>query len=289
MHIINFFNTHTTIFLTMVGILGLCVGSFLNVVIYRLPIMLHQAWRAECLDFLEQPTQVQPHAITLNKPRSHCPNCNKQIPFWHNIPILSYLLLRGKCAYCKARISPRYLFVELGTAVLAIFIAYEFGASWPMLAVQIFTASLIALFFIDISHQLLPDDITLSLLWLGLFCNIWGTFTDLQSAVIGALAGYLSLWIVAFLFKKLRKKDGMGHGDFKLFAALGAWLGWQVLPFIILLASVCGAIIGVSFLIMNKNKPDTPMPFGPMLALAGWIAMFWGGQLITLYMQLYSF
>lgn len=273
---------NTLFFLLAVTLLGLCVGSFLNVVIYRLPIMLKREWQAEIAE-LQGQTLPEQSTFNLTTPHSACPKCNTPIRPWQNVPVISYLFLRGKCAHCKNPISPRYPLVEVTTAVLSLGVAYHVGFSWVCAGLLVFTWALIALTMIDIDEQLLPDNITLPLLWLGLICNSFGIFTDLQSAVYGAIAGYLALWSVFWLFKLLTGKEGMGYGDFKLLAALGAFFGWQSLPVIILLSSVVGAVVGiVGILIMGRDK-NIPIPFGPYLAAAGWIAALWGNQLSAAY------
>jgi leader peptidase (prepilin peptidase)/N-methyltransferase len=224
--------------------------------------------------------------FNLSTPNSHCPSCNHAIKPWENIPVVSYLFLRGRCSACAEKISLRYPSIELLSGLLALFLGWQFGVAGPaLLGALIFTWALLALTMIDIDQQLLPDDITLPLLWLGLLFNLFGTFTSLPNAVLGAMAGYLSLWSIYWLFKLATGKEGMGYGDFKLLAALGAWLGWQALPMIILLSSLVGAIIGVFLMILQRRGKDIPMPFGPYLAIAGWIAFLWGTQLLEWYWQ----
>lgn len=270
----------------IIAILGLCVGSFLNVVIYRLPMILKNQWREECLEFLKHPKESSEEKFTLCLPRSHCPLCKTKIPMWHNIPLLSFIFLRGKCAHCSAKISWQYPIIELLSALFALYIAYHFGITWQTAGVLIFTWCLLALVVIDIQHQLLPDNITLPLLWLGLLWNLNGQFASLNSAVIGAVSGYAFMWCIAWAFRKVRKIEGMGYGDFKLTAVLGAWLGWQLLPLTIILASVLGAVCGIAQIIAKKQSRTTPIPFGPYLALAGWIALFWGHDLMRWYWHL---
>lgn len=269
-------------FLIAVSLLGLCVGSFLNVVIYRLPIMLKREWQAEIAD-MQGETSPEQAPFNLTTPHSACPKCHTPIRPWQNIPVISYLFLRGKCAHCKTPISPRYPLVEIVTAILSVAVAQQFGYTWTSAGLLIFTWALIALTMIDIDEQLLPDNITLPLLWLGLICNSFNLFTDLHSAVFGAIAGYLALWSVFWLFKLLTGKEGMGYGDFKLLAALGAFLGWQSLPVIILLSSVVGAVVGIAGILILGRDKNIPIPFGPYLAVAGWIAALWGNQLSTAY------
>lgn len=284
MPIFDYLQTNPTTFLAMVGLFSLCIGSFLNVVIYRLPIMLQHDWRNECHAFLNLPVEKNASAVfNLILPRSHCPQCQKTIHAWHNLPLISYLFLKGKCAYCKSSIPSRYPLIETATALLSIVIAWHFGFSFQTGFALLLTWSLICLTLIDIDHQLLPDSLTLGLLWLGLLANLFGLFTSLESAVIGSMVGYLSLWTCATGFKLLTGKQGMGHGDFKLLAALGAWLGWQLVLFIILVSTLIGSIIGISFILFSGQDKNTPIPFGPFLAAAGWIALLWGHQLINLY------
>ena len=269
----------------MAGLLGLCVGSFLNVVIYRLPKMMEQEWHAQCADLRGEPASTAA-ALSLAKPRSRCPVCGHQITALENIPVLSYLLLRGKCSGCQAPISLRYPLIEVLTGLLSAYAAWHFGPTIQAAGALFLVWSLIALSAIDLDTQLLPDTITLPLLWLGLAFNMATTYVDLPSAVIGAMAGYLALWSVFWLFKLATGKEGMGYGDFKLLAALGAWLGWSMLPAIILLSSVVGAIVGISLIIAARHGRNVPIPFGPYLAAAGCIALFWGPQLTRNYLGL---
>jgi leader peptidase (prepilin peptidase)/N-methyltransferase len=264
--------------------LGLAVGSFLNVVIYRLPLMMESRWRRDCCELLELEQEKQEVALNLATPNSHCPRCKSPIRPWQNIPVLSYLILRGKCSVCSQPISPRYPLLELTTGLMTLSLAWYFPLSAALLGAIIFTWSLIALTMIDIDHQLLPDDITLPLLWLGLLFNLNGTYVSLSEAVVGAAAGYLILWSVYQAFRLLTGKEGMGFGDFKLLAALGAWMGWQMLPLIILLSSLVGAIIGIALMIIKRRGKDIPIPFGPYLAMAGWIALLWGDQIMARYL-----
>jgi len=267
------------------GLLGLCVGSFLNVVIYRLPKMMEQDWHAQCAE-LRGETPSTAGALTLARPRSRCPSCGHQITALENIPLVSYLFLRGKCSNCAALISPRYPIVEAITALLSAYAAWHFGPTLQAIGALLLIWALIALTAIDFDTQLLPDSITLPLLWFGLAFNLLGTHVDIYSSVIGAMAGYLSLWSVFWLFKLATGKEGMGYGDFKLLAALGAWLGWQMLPVIILLSSVVGATIGIGLIVAARQGRNTPIPFGPYLAIAGLIALFWGPQLTRTYLGL---
>ena len=265
-------------------LLGLVVGSFLNVVIYRLPLMMEARWRSDCCELLEVEPGREDPPLNLATPNSHCPHCKAAIRPWQNIPVVSYLLLGGKCANCGAAISLRYPTIELITGLMTMALAWYFGVSWALLGAMLFTWALIALTLIDIDHQLLPDDITLPLLWLGLLFNLGGTYVSLQDAVLGAMAGYLLLWSVYWLFRLLTGKEGMGFGDFKLLAALGAWLGWQALPLIILLSSLVGAVVGVALMVIKRRGREIPIPFGPYLAMAGWIALLWGDAIMARYL-----
>ena len=267
------------------GLLGLCVGSFLNVVIHRLPKMMEQDWHAQCAD-LRGETPSTATALTLARPRSRCPSCGHQITALENIPIISYALLRGRCSSCGTSISPRYPVVEAVTGLLSAYAVWHFGPTLQGAGALLLIWALIALTGIDFDTQLLPDSITLPLLWLGLAFNLAGTYADLFSAVIGAMIGYLTLWSVFWLFKLATGKEGMGFGDFKLLAALGAWLGWQMLPAIILLSSIVGAVVGISLIVATRHGRNTPIPFGPYLAAAGIIALFWGPQLTRSYLGL---
>lgn len=259
-------------------VLGLIIGSFLNVVIYRLPKMLEADFRAEC-DSLDQPPDYVPVAgprFNLATPRSACPTCNTPIAGYDNVPLLSWLLLKGRCRHCKTAISARYPLVELGTGLLSALVAAHFGPSIATGAALLFLWVLIALFWIDADTYFLPDSLTLGLLWLGLLCNLTGMFAPLADAVIGAMAGYLALWSVYWAFKLVTGREGMGYGDFKLLAALGAWLGWKMLPAIILLSSLAGAVIGIALVLLAKRGWGKPLPFGPYLAIAGLLAMLEG-------------
>ncbi len=279
MSISQFFAINSGLLILAVVILGLLIGSFLNVVIHRLPIMLQTSWQLECRLLLSEEQGIEDlncepsEPFNLVAPNSHCPHCQHAIRAWENIPIISYLFLQGKCSNCKASISIRYPIVELLTGIVSGLIAWQFGLGLPMLAALLLTWCLIALTMIDFDHQLLPDNITLPLVWLGLIANSAGLFTNLPDAVWGAIAGYVSLWSVYWLFKLLTGKEGMGFGDFKLLAALGAWLGWQALPLIILLSSLVGAIVGISMIIFLGRDRQIPIPFGPYLAAAGWISL----------------
>ncbi len=272
-------------FIAVAALAGLLIGSFLNVVIHRLPRMMERDWAAQCAELRgEDPPALAP--LSLTSPRSRCPQCSHQIGALENIPILSYLLLRGRCKGCGEPISLRYPVVEAVTGLLFGLAAWKLGPSSAAIGAMIFVAAMIALTFIDFDTQLLPDDITLPLLWLGLLFNLWNTYTDLSSAVVGAMAGYLSLWSVYWLFKLATGKEGMGYGDFKLLAAIGAWLGWQVLPLTILLSSFVGALTGIALIVVARRGRNVPIPFGPYLAAAGVIALFWGKPLTSAYLGL---
>jgi leader peptidase (prepilin peptidase)/N-methyltransferase len=264
------------VFAVLAGIVGLCMGSFLNVVIHRLPRMMDLAWRRHCAELAG--SGGVPETYNLVVPRSACPSCGAGITALENVPILSYLWLRGRCAHCQARIGVRYPVVEAITGVLSGYLAWRFGPT-PRASAILFVWALIALTGIDLEAQLLPDSITLPLIWLGLLLNVGGTFTDLPSAVIGASAGYLALWSVYWLFKLTTGKEGMGHGDFKLLAAVGAWLGWQVLPLVMLLSAMVGAVVGLSLVVSGRQGRSVPIPFGPYLAGAALIALLWGQQI----------
>lgn len=283
-----FFQQSPTAFNIFVVIFSLIIGSFLNVVIYRLPKMMHNAWYLECREFLADevknipPTKIT--ELTLSKPDSTCPKCQHKIRFYENIPVISWLFLKGKCGQCKNNISIRYPLVETTTALLSLVIANHYGVSFETLLLLILTWGLICLTLIDFDHMLLPDQIVMPLLWLGLLVNITGTFVPLNDAVIGAAVGYMSLFSVFWLFKLLTGKEGMGHGDFKLFALFGAWLGWQLLPILILMASVVGALIGISLMLFKNHTREQAIPFGPYLAIAGWITLLWGDGIWTWYL-----
>jgi len=306
--LIELFNNNAVVFYGVVAFLGLFVGSFLNVVIYRLPVMMERTWEQSLAEFQLQKTlesegvdltdadavnaamvgrEIPPlEKFNLSVPRSRCQNCGNLITWWQNVPIISYLLLRGSCARCKQSISVRYPIVELVTMLLSLAVAWHFGPSAQTIVGILFTWALVALTMIDFDHQLLPDSITLPLLWLGLLVNLAGVFTDIESAVVGAMAGYLILWVVFHLFRLVTGKEGMGYGDFKLLAAIGALLGWQVLPMVILLSSLVGAVVGITLIVVTSRDKNIPIPFGPYLAAAGWIAMVWGEPLTAAYFNL---
>ena len=272
---------------TLAGLIGLLVGSFLNVVIYRLPIMMQQNWRRECIEYLQieaAETAMPEEPFNLVLPLSRCPTCKTPIKPHQNIPVISYFFLKGQCANCGSSISSRYPMIEAFTAITSAMVAWHFGYTPQTVFALLLTWSLIALSFIDIDHQLLPDNITLPVLWLGLFLSLFGIFTDSHASIIGVVAGYISLWTVYQLFKLATGKEGMGYGDFKLLALFGAWLGWQYLPVIILLSSLVGAVIGLSQIIVAKRDQNIPIPFGPYLAASGWMALLWGNDLNQFYL-----
>ncbi len=285
MPLLSLLQQNTALFLGAVFVLGLLVGSFLNVVILRLPVMMERRWRRECAEFTGTPSAGADAPFNLVTPRSRCPNCGHLITALENIPVLSYLWLRGRCRHCGTTIPTRYPLVEILSALLAITVAWHFGLGLPLLFALLLTWVLLALTFIDLDRQWLPDDLTLPFLWLGLLVNIRGVFTDLESAVIGAAAGYLTLWFVYHVFRKLTGKEGMGYGDFKLLAMLGAWLGWQAIPLIVILSSLVGTVFGVGFLLLRRLGREQPIPFGPYLAIAGWIALMWGDRITAAYLD----
>jgi leader peptidase (prepilin peptidase)/N-methyltransferase len=271
---------HPPYFVTLATLLGLAVGSFLNVVIHRLPRMMERDWAAQCAELSGQAPAAAP-AYNLARPPSACPSCGHRIRARENIPLLSYAVLRGKCAGCGAGIGVRYPIVEALTGVVTGYAAWHFGFGWQAFGAMLFLWCMIAASAIDIDTQLLPDSITLPLLWAGLLLNLRGTFVDLPSAVIGAAAGYLVLWSVYWIFRLATGREGMGFGDFKLLAAIGAWLGWKVLPLVILLSSAVGAVVGIALIVLARRGREVPIPFGPYLACAGAIALFWGPGLVA--------
>ncbi len=288
------------LFAGSVFVLGLVVGSFLNVVIYRLPIMLEREWRSQAAELLPLETAAVPAEIAttpnerfgLSTPRSACPACKAPIKAWQNIPVVSWLMLRGRCASCKARITWRYPMVELTTGLLSAWVAWHFGFGAPAACALLITWALVALTGIDIDHQLLPDSITLPLMWAGLLAAVMVGAIDgspipvsPRDALIGSIAGYLSLWLVFHAFRLITGKEGMGYGDFKLFAALGAWLGWKLLPLVILLSAATGAVLGILMIVLRGRDRSAPMPFGPYLAAAGWLAMMYGDSLVSGYLR----
>ena len=287
MEILQLLESSPVFLVIATGALGLVVGSFLNVVIHRLPIMMNRAWTSECREHLGEtvPESEEQTRFNLLTPASRCPDCNHRISILENIPVISYLLLRGRCAECGAAISVRYPIVELTTALLSIIMALHFGYNVQMLMALGFTWALVPLFLIDFDHQILPDSITLPLLWAGLVLSLFNVFIDAHSSIIGAVAGYLSLWSIYHLFRLVTGKEGMGYGDFKLLAAIGAWVGWQALPVVILFSSVVGAGIGILLILFKGRDHSQPIPFGPFLAAAGWMTLLWGNDIIQLYLQ----
>jgi len=295
MTIIDLLSANQPFLLMATLVLGLLVGSFLNLVVYRLPIMLQREWKQQCSEFMEVENQSTLHAnssvkyaiFNLQNPASHCRYCDQKIKPWENIPVISYLALRGQCSGCKSRISLRYPSVELVTGLLSALVAFTFGPNLLTLALLFFTWALVTLTLIDFDHQLLPDDITIPLLWLGIGVNAFdlGIGVTLQDAVIGAIAGYLVLWSFYWVFKIVTGKEGMGYGDFKLLAALGAWMGWQTLLPIIVLSSLVGAVFGIVMILVMKRDKSAPMPFGPYLTAAGFIMLIWGPQINSFYLR----
>lgn len=294
MAIIEVLQHNSVFYLSAVLVLGLLVGSFLNVVIHRLPVMLKQQWRSDCEEFLAEADENKAPDTTIKKPettfnlvypRSRCPHCGHQITALENIPVISYLFLRGRCSECKTPISIRYPVIEMISGLMVFTVAWQMGFTAQAGYAMLLSWVLIALTFIDLDHFYLPDNLVLPMLWLGLLINLDNTYTDINSAVIGAAAGYLVLWSVYQFFKKLTGKEGMGYGDFKLLAMLGAWLGWQMLPVIIILSSFVGAVIGISLIVFKNHQRSQPIPFGPYLATAGWIALLWGEQINQAYLN----
>ncbi len=302
MAFLELLHTNAIAFYGVVAFISLMVGSFLNVVIHRLPIMMENEWRAALQEINEEESEVVGQLATaggmdgeapntlataetfnLSVPRSRCPKCDNQITWWQNIPVISYLMLRGRCHNCKTSISARYPIIELLTMLLSLAVAAQFGASWQAIIGIVVTWMLIAMTMIDFDHQLLPDSLTLPMMWIGLLASLIPVFADVRSAVIGAALGYMILWSVYQLFKLITGKEGMGFGDFKLLAAIGALLGWQVIPMVILLSSVVGAVVGISLIVISGRDKNIPIPFGPYLAAAGWIAMMWGDALSNMY------
>ncbi|MBK8970226.1 MAG: prepilin peptidase [Hahellaceae bacterium] len=303
-HLLTVLSQNPGVFYTGVLVLGLIIGSFLNVVILRLPKMMEQEWRAQCAELMNpatgdagseplgcavdsNPPSAEPR-LTLSHPNSTCPHCGHAIKPWENIPVISYVFLGGKCSACKTPISLRYPIIELATGLLSLTVALYFGVSAFTFAALLFTWLLIAMSAIDFDTQLLPDSLTLPLLWLGLIVNTLLGHVPLEDAVWGAVAGYLSLWTVYQVFRILTGKEGMGFGDFKLLAALGAWMGWQMLPLIILLSSMVGAVVGIALIVVRGRDRNIPIPFGPYLAAAGWIALLWGNQIVTFYLERFA-
>jgi len=299
MSFIDALRDNAVVFYGVVAFISLMVGSFLNVVIHRLPIMMERGWREGVIDYLtdqrkdknrpldlEFETELPPSPFNIATPRSRCPHCAHEITAWQNIPVISYLFLGGKCAACRAGISVRYPLVELVTLLLSLVVAWKLGPTPAAMLGIVVTWFLVAMSMIDFDHQLLPDTMTLPLMWIGLIAALYSIFTDLQSAVVGAAAGYLILWSIYQVFKLVTGKEGMGYGDFKLLAALGALLGWQALPAIVLLSSLVGAVVGLVLIAITGRDKNIPIPFGPYLATAGWLAMLWGDDLSTWYYSL---
>ncbi len=297
--VIEHFHTSTTFFYSVVVVFSLLIGSFLNVVIYRLPKMMEQGWRRDCREFLadelnnenEQKNatpkdNLNEEVLTLSKPDSTCPHCGHKIRFYENIPVISWLFLRAKCSQCKKPISIRYPLVEAFTAFVGFLVAQHFGVTITTFWVLLLSYALICLTLIDYDHMLLPDQITLPFLWLGLLVNVNGLIVPLNEAVIGAVVGYLSLYSVFWLFKLLTGKEGMGFGDFKLLALFGAWTGWKLLAILILMASVVGAVVGISLMLFKNHQREQAIPFGPYLAVAGWLTLMWGDSIWAWYLNL---
>ena len=286
MSFITLLQTAPILFISLCATIGLMVGSFLNVVILRLPKMMEREWHQQCAELRGETIETLP-PLSIAKPRSACPHCQHKITALENIPILSYLVLRGRCSQCNTSISPRYPIIEALTGIISGFVAWNFGYGFLALAALIFVWAMIALAFIDLDTQLLPDDITLPLLWAGLLVNLGDGFTDIRSAIIGAVSGFLALWSVYWCFKIVTGKEGMGYGDFKLLAVIGAWFGWKMLPLVILISSLVGAVVGIGLIVITKHRRNVPIPFGPYLVGGGLIALFWGNQLNHTYLGLF--
>jgi leader peptidase (prepilin peptidase)/N-methyltransferase len=286
MSFITLLQTAPILFISLCATIGLMVGSFLNVVILRLPKMMEREWHQQCAELRGETIETLP-PLSIAKPRSACPHCQHKITALENIPILSYLVLRGRCSQCNTSISPRYPIIEALTGIISGFVAWNFGYGFLALAALIFVWAMIALAFIDLDTQLLPDDITLPLLWAGLLVNLGDGFTDIRSAIIGAVSGFLALWSVYWCFKIVTGKEGMGYGDFKLLAVIGAWFGWKMLPLVILISSLVGAVVGIGLIVITKHGRNVPIPFGPYLVGGGLIALFWGNQLNHTYLGLF--
>jgi len=288
MEVIRLFGENQNLFLIVVGVFSLLVGSFLNAAIYRIPIMLQRGWREECAELLggtdeTATTANDEHGKTFNLfvPRSQCPHCGHMITALENIPVISYLFLGGKCSSCKTGISIQYPLIEIFTALLSVFVAWKVGFGWQTLAALLFTWTLIALSLIDAKTMLLPDNMTIPLMWLGIAVNYQNLFVDLQSSVLGAMLGYMSLWSLFQIFRLITGKEGMGYGDFKILAAIGAWGGWQILPFTVFASSLLGSVFGILWLLIQTKKDSQPIPFGPWLAVAGFIGFLWREEIIV--------
>lgn len=278
--------SHPELFLGAVALVSLLIGSFLNVVVYRLPVMMERDWHRQAREVLDtDEADNEGETFNIVMPRSRCPQCGHQITAIENIPLVSYLWLRGKCSACRNPISLRYPTVELATALMSVVVAWRFGPTWQCAGALVLTWALIALALIDLDHQLLPDSITLPFLWLGLVLSLFTVFVDSHASIIGAAAGYVALWAVYHAFRIVTGKEGMGHGDFKLLAMLGAWMGWSALPVVIVLSSVVGAAVGVGLILLRGHERSRPLPFGPFLAAAGWISLLWGNDLIRMYLH----
>jgi len=287
MSVIQLLQAQPVFFVIAMALLGLIIGSFLNVVIYRLPKMMQQDWHEQCCDLLginNEKGEEQQH-INLIFPASNCPACQHKITALENIPVISYLFLKGRCKSCNVKISPQYPLIEILTGLTTAYITWHFGFSLQTLFALLLTWALICLSVIDLEHSLLPDDITLPFMWLGLACNVFGVFTDITSSLIGAMLGYSILWSIFMGFKVMTGKEGMGYGDFKLLALLGAWLGWQSLPLIILLSSIAASLIGIIMILFRGRDKSVAFPYGPYLAIAGWITLLWGEELIGTYLN----
>ena len=283
MEMLDVLKTHPILWLTVAGVFGLMIGSFLNVVIYRLPKMMQAEWRLQCHEFLEIEYQETEKPINLLLPASHCPHCGVSIPFYRNIPVLSYVLQKGRCANCGEKISIRYPLVEILTASLTMAVAYRFGVSWVALTGMLLSWVLITLALIDYDTQLLPDSLTLPMIWLGLGFSLIPLFVNSTDSIIGAISGYMLLWTVYHVFKIVTGKEGMGFGDFKLLSMLGAWLGWKMVPVIILFSSFAGAFIGILLMVFKGHNKEKPIPFGPYLAIAGWFSLIYGHSILDGY------
>jgi leader peptidase (prepilin peptidase)/N-methyltransferase len=289
--LLSFSLAFPVVFILVIALIGLLVGSFLNVVIYRLPVMMKREWRQECFKYLELEDNdpPEPKIFNLTLPLSHCPQCKMPVKPYQNIPILSYLFLNGKCGRCKKPIPLRYPLIEALTCLCSAIVAFHFGYGLELGLALLLTWCLIALSFIDIDHQLLPDAITLPLIWLGLLFSTMGVFCHTESSIFGAISGYVSLWVVYKGFKLLTGKEGMGHGDFKLLGLFGAWLGWQYLPMIILFSSLIGTFFGLMLIFFKQHNSNNPIPFGPYLAVAGWLALIWGKDINQFYLTAVGF
>lgn len=290
----TFANIDPMLFTIAAVIFGMVFGSFINVVIYRLPIMLEQQWRSQCRELLDEDSASsteageEPVSFNLMSPPSSCTSCETPIKPWHNIPVIGWLMLRGRCAACGAPISMQYPLVEAIGGIMAGIVAYILGPGVEAIAAMAFSWALLTLSVIDLREQLLPDLITIPLMWVGLLLSLFGVFVEVHSALIGAISGYMSLWLIYWIFRLATGKEGLGYGDFKIFAALGAWMGWQALPVIIVMSSVVGAVLGLTLLSTGLQKRGQRMPFGPFLATAGWITLLWSDQIIHYYYALFG-